>query len=303
MIRRIKKGDMVQPQNLEKSNYSIDEDGIFIPDSQRQRYRKIEEAKKYNEGVRQFTRDHGGFTLLRISDAYAKIDPATIGRLAFLSTYLSFGNRLLITEENVPMRKGDLSGILCLSRPTTNNFYDECIESNLMFDRGTDGLYLNELFYRGKVNKTDKSKQARLYCDTVRSLYHMMEPKKHSRFGYVVQLIPFLNWEWNVVCKNPEERDSDAVVPMSLTDICNELEIDVKHIARFHQSLTEPIFEYQGEMQQLCASMQTKTSQGMQKTLYVNPNLIYAGSDFTKVEGISIAFKPRSKSKSKKAAV
>ena len=30
MIRRMKKGDMVQPSNLEKDNYGIEEDGYFV---------------------------------------------------------------------------------------------------------------------------------------------------------------------------------------------------------------------------------------------------------------------------------
>ena len=41
MIRRMKKGDMVQPSNLEKDNYQIKEDGYFVSDSQRERYLKI----------------------------------------------------------------------------------------------------------------------------------------------------------------------------------------------------------------------------------------------------------------------
>ena len=44
MIRRMKNGDMVQPSNLEKDNYQIKEDGIFISDSQRERYDKIKKA-------------------------------------------------------------------------------------------------------------------------------------------------------------------------------------------------------------------------------------------------------------------
>lgn len=45
MIRRMKKGDMVQPSNLEKDNYQIKEDGYFVSDSQRERYLKIKEAE------------------------------------------------------------------------------------------------------------------------------------------------------------------------------------------------------------------------------------------------------------------
>ena len=52
MIRRMKNGDMVQPSNLEKDNYQIKEDGIFISDSQRERYNKIKKATEFNEKVK-----------------------------------------------------------------------------------------------------------------------------------------------------------------------------------------------------------------------------------------------------------
>ena len=64
MIRRMKKGDMVQPSNLEKDNYGIEEDGYFVSDSQRERYLKMKEAEAFNESVRENSREHGGFTFL-----------------------------------------------------------------------------------------------------------------------------------------------------------------------------------------------------------------------------------------------
>lgn len=303
MIRRMKNGDMVQPSNLEKDNYQIKEDGIFISDSQRKRYQKIKEAKKYNEAVRQFSKEHGGFTLLRITDTYKQLDPATVGRLAFLSTYLNFGNTLLITDDNLPMMKRNLYDVLCISKPTADSFYKECIANNLMADKQEDGLYLNDLyFHRGKV-EDGSDKQAKLYCDTIRSLYRKMPAKSHKYFGYVIQLVPWINSEWNIVCRNPEEVDSDLIIPMNLTEICELLEIDTNHVARFHKALTEPIFEFNEERQQLCASIRTKATQGMQQTIYINPHLIYSGSDYRNVEGISVAFRPHKKAKAQKKAV
>lgn len=72
MIRRMEKGDKVQPRNLKKDNYGIEEDGYFISDSQRERYKKMKEAEAFNESVRKNSREHGGFTFLKITDILAK---------------------------------------------------------------------------------------------------------------------------------------------------------------------------------------------------------------------------------------
>ena len=101
MIRRMKNGDMVQPSNLEKDNYQIKEDGIFISDSQRERYNKIKKATEFNEKVKHNSKKHGGFTFLRIENALTEINPATVGRLAYLSTYMEYGNQLLCALRTV----------------------------------------------------------------------------------------------------------------------------------------------------------------------------------------------------------
>ena len=288
MIRRMKKGDMVQPSNLEKDNYQIKEDGYFVSDSQRERYLKIKEAEAFNESVKQNSRDHGGFTFLKITDILTKVDPTTVGRLAYLSTYLTFNHQLLYKGRGIPIYKEDLSKILNVTRPTAADFYKKCIAGNLLIDRESSGLFINEMFFRGESDDEDIT---RLYCGTIQDLYHRLSAKEHKHFGYAIQIIPMINREWNIVCNNPNEEKTKYIVPLTTADICSKLKMGRGHTERLTEALTSPIFEYEGEEQQLCVSVPGKTSRGKQNVLYVNPHLIYAGSDFTKVDGISVAFR------------
>jgi len=284
----MKKGDMVQPLNLEKDNYGINEDGLFIPDSQRERYKKIKEAMAFNESVRENSREHGGFTFLKISDFLSQVDPATVGRIAYLSTFLGFNHQLLYKERDVPIRKEDLPKILNVTRPTAADFYKKCISKNLLIDRDSNGLFINTMFFRGKSDGEDIT---RLYRGTVQDLYQRLNSKEHKHFGYAIQIIPYINREWNIICENPNEEKTKNIRPLTTADICEKLNMGQGHTERLTDALTSPIFEYEGEEQQLCVSVSKKTSRGKQNVLYVNPNLIYAGSDFTKVDGISVAFR------------
>ena len=45
-------------------------------------------------------------------------------------------------------------------------------------------------------------------------------PKKQEDLGGVVRLLPWMNVEWNVLCRNPEERDVTKIFPLRLSEIC-----------------------------------------------------------------------------------
>ena len=53
---------------------------------------------------------------MKITDILTKVDPTTVGRLAYLSTYLTFNHQLLYKGRGIPIRKEDLSKILNVTR-------------------------------------------------------------------------------------------------------------------------------------------------------------------------------------------
>lgn len=289
----LKAGTWIQPVSVEQDNYMINDDVLLITQSERANYKRIKEAERYNASVRQQSWEHGGFTFINSLVDLSANDPATIGRLAFLSTYLDFDTQRLQKGHGNPIKKSDLSSILQISKPTAVAFYNDAVFSGLLSDHGSEGLYISKTFFRGSADK--KGKQTRLYINTVRDLYHRLKSNQHHRFGYVVQLIPFINKEWNILCENPYESESQAILPLSMKGLCGKLRLSENHATRFKNAITSPIFSFGGEEQQLCAIVPTVTNYGRQNTVYVNPHLIYGGSDFIKVEGLSVAFKARVK--------
>lgn len=263
---------------------------LVITEYDRERRQKQKETTEFNEKVKHNSKKHGGFTFLRIENALTEINPATVGRLAYLSTYMEYGNQLLMRSKNRPMLKSDLPDVLLISRDTANKFYNESKNAGLIEDHGSERLYMNEVFFRDQT--TDKN-QIRLYRKTIQQLYKRTLPKYIKNFGYVVQLVSYINREWNVVCHNPLEKDSNMVQIMTMKELCEAIGYDYSHISRLNEALFGLAFDWNGRKQALCASIEFTTEEGKQKGLIVNPHLVFAGTDFKKVESYAMFFRPR----------
>lgn len=266
------------------------EGALIITKQDRDNKKKQKEAELFNGKVKHNSKKHGGFTFLRIENALNGINPATVGRLAYLSTYMEYGNQLLMRSKNHPMIKSDLPEVLLISRDTANKFFNECENAGLIEAHGSEGLYMNEIFFRDKT--TDKN-QIKLYRTTIQQLYKRTLPKYIKNFGYVVQLVSHINREWNVVCHNPAEKESEKVRIMTMKELCKVIDYDYSHISRLNEALFGLAFNWNSRKQALCASIEFTTEEGKQKGLIVNPHLIFAGTDFKKVEGYGMFFRPR----------
>ena len=267
---------------------------LVIKKEEHERYKKIKEAQRFNNSVRQNSKNYGGFTFLITKKGILQVlDPATVGRLAYLSIYLDFGNQLLLKPTNEPMRKNDLPQTLNINRQTANEFYSECIKAGLLFDHGAEGLYMNEIFYRDK-SKKDCGK-IRLYRKTIQRLYKQLKPREHKHFGFIVQIVPWINAEYNIVCSNPGEKNQKQIIPLTFKQICEKLGYDYRHSNRLHDALTKAIVEWEGHKQPLCGILITNTEYGKQTTLIVNPNLIYAGTKYEQIEVFERLFCPYNK--------
>lgn len=220
------------------------------------------------------------------------MNSATVGRLAYLSTYLDNESQLLLYEDR-PMLKNDLSTVLNVSRPTAIKFYDDCISIGVLEDHGKDGLYLiGNLFFKGKSENKERTK---LFRVTIQQLYKKLPQKNHEHFGYVIQLVPWINFEWNIVCENPEETNKGRIEPMSFRDICKKLGYDPKHPGRLKKALTSPIFVWEHYKQPLCGFFSMSAQDGKQSMMVVNPHILFAGKHIENVGILDVAFTPHKK--------
>ena len=220
------------------------------------------------------------------------ISQPNIARLIYTSTYIDYNDR----EENVLIKKRISEGkkyidrkylkkILKLSTKTFNSFMDEMIDKQLLFEANGKIYVSTEYFSKGKCRFKDGT-YTRLYINTTKSLYENCTVRQHRQLSYVYQLIPFMHFKNNVICKNPYEEDMCNVEKMNLKEICKLLGVDPTNSARLEKDLLKFNVTLQDHKYYLFSMVMVKTLDGMRDFFVVNPSVIWKGTDVDDVVDI-----------------
>lgn len=221
------------------------------------------------------------------------IKPASLARLFLLATYLRWGTNDLYFTERRRMVKDDLGNALGISPEAVRLFLREVLGIYLYEDQ--DGyLTLCDIFVRGKLglNKlrsAGESGYQKVFCATYRSLYRATPKEKHCYLGYLLLLLEWLSWEYNMVVWNPSVTTVDDLYPMTLAELCDKIGYDAHNKIRLVKELDKLTFPTKdGDNQRLIAWL-TDEVNGLDY-LVVNPRVIYRGSDYKKVESLGVFF-------------
>lgn len=217
----------------------------------------------------------GEFSFVSAKQRFEGISPETAARLVYLSTYLRTDpSQALFSTQRTKMTRYDLPSIMGLSRRTADRFLDEASQEYIVLD-DVGHLSLNAaLFCRGKIGRHGESLSWRkVYVSAVRNVYRAANGK-HRYLGYVFQMIPFINIQYNILCENIFERDLDNIQQMTDKDFCREIGYGYSQIARLRKVYKNIRFEVDGRMEVFCAFVDA----GCGTRIYVNPHILYSGT-------------------------
>ena len=93
-----------------------------------------------------------------------------------------------------------------------------------------------------------------------------------------------LNTEYNILCSNPDEKNIDNIKSLKITEICGLLNYDKSQTGKFIDHITELMFESDDYEQSLCSITQFNNSGKNNYRIFINPRIIYNGSNYKKVE-------------------
>lgn len=208
--------------------------------------------------------------------------PATLARLIYLCTYLQYDSDYLYMTKRTPMREGDLSKVLNLSRNTVAAFINEANaylsvldDRRLSVDTGA--------FRRGTLPKGKHGCFQRVYIDWVRKLYHATPPCKHRYLGYIFLMLPYVNIEHNILCFNPNEIELENVRAITLSDFCQAIDYDISHASRLRKEYAKISFNVNGREEKFCSFVFDGGNPNTSK-IYVNPHILYSGKNYAHVE-------------------
>lgn len=279
-----------------QSNLAVDEDtgeatetkAVIIPigsrvitPKQQKAYDELKERQIKREMRRKIQDELGYFYFVMREHRFGNISAESAARLIYLCTYLNYNNEFMLTERR-KMKKSDLKDVLGLSGSTTFKFWKE-IENIYISDCQEKGLTLCcPDIVRGKLIDTTNQYQ-KVYIESIRSIYKSTQSTKHRYLGYIFQLLPYVNVEYNLICANPKEKELGEIHPFTVAEICNILGYDKKNIKRFKNIYRRLTFNYRGRNEYLFTFIsQWDGEEAM--SVFVNPHILYSGSDYHKVE-------------------
>lgn len=260
---------------------------VFTPEQQEAyKKRKAIEAQK---SIRRTMMDElGYFYFVLCENQFESLSPETVTRLILVCSYLNYDGCLMMTQRT-PMKVKDLQSVLGLSKSTVHRFWDEVNPAFLAEDESSKNIKLNtDIIFRGKIGKNQKGNiYQKFYVDAIRKLYKNTSKNNHKHLGHVFKLLPFINIEYNIICFNQNEQELDKVVPMTLKEFCECIDYDVQNVSRLLAVYKKLRFEVTAQSgvhyERFCVFVNDGTDR-LNSRIFVNPRILYVGSDYTRVE-------------------
>ncbi|WP_066192413.1 hypothetical protein [Gracilibacillus timonensis] len=261
---------------------------LNITQDQANAYKVIKELQTHQK-------DNGGFVFAFISESQAiqerfpSLTQADYAILIFMSTYLSYNSGYfnycyLVHDNGKKMDKKALKALLGVSRNKFPEFYKKLVAEGILLEL-PEGLAINpHVFYRGtNVDKISTDyRYTRVFKQTIRELYGKFTGRTLAKLGVIYAILPYINFNYNTVCKNPTEVIPDKVKPMEIKQLAKELGFaDYKHLAKTLKSI-----KYKNKAVFLFV---TDGSDTRKSYIIVNPNVVYAGNG-KHLESIKVQF-------------
>ena len=225
-------GELRKLYNIEYEEGSIVK--IITPE-QKEIIKEKEEQKLYKKTSRA---ELGDFYFIMEENSLGNLSTSGAVRLIYLCTYLNYDNKFMIYRRK-EMQKSDIKDLLQLSKSAFHNFWNEVSPTYIIEEGNTFKVNTKEI-NRGK-KRSKKSSYRKIWINQVRKLYQNTPTSKHKHLGYIFNLLPYINIQYNILCWNPDERILDNIKPLTVKEFCDNIGYNFNQVARLitiYQNIT-----------------------------------------------------------------
>ena len=237
----------------------------------------LDKRKSNDEFYRYLDEELGSFYFLFYSLIDNGIEPQYIFRFIYLCCYMDYKNRLLFgsaKEENRFMTEQDMEEVLKLGKREYQKTKKSLIEHKLIKINKDNTVSINKKHcIKGDIPKQKKNDKVRMFEKGIKEIYENSNPREHKKLNILIQILPYINMQYNIICKNPYVENREEIKPITLTEL-TEL-VGYKNTFR----LKKDLFKLRVAGQQVV--MIVETDEG--KFITINPKAYYKG---TRVEGM-----------------
>jgi hypothetical protein len=145
-------------------------------------------------------------------------------RFLYLCCYLKYNdNRIQIKKDNGMYRlikEGELMKLLQLKEREYYNTKKSLIDNQLIsIDEDKNIIVNDNISFVGKVSKGTKEDYIRIFKESIKELYKQSLPREHKKLGLFIELLPYIHFKYNIICKNPTCNIIEDVDPLSPKEI------------------------------------------------------------------------------------
>lgn len=232
------------------------------------------------------------------TETFSSVSDKTAARAAYLATYLKYGTDELWVSKRSQLTRKELPRALCLSSRATDQFWKDV--KDRFFYRDSSGFLhtTGKALIRGPLKGLEIQQEAQyqqLYLSAIKELYEKITPQQHRRLGHILRMLHYLNFEYNVLCWNPEETRLERVAPLTVTDFCGLIGYDMEHVQRLAREYGKMTFVVEDKRtstwwEEVFCKFMTNGGSIADGHIYINPRLVYRGSSPRKVAAIGVSF-------------
>lgn len=242
---------------------------------------QVHRLKETNE-LRKHQIENGKFIfaffkqLTTVEDRFPSLSKQDTARLMYLATFIKWEtNRLQSDNGKKHYVKKDIRELVGMSADRFNAFFNRLKNEDIIREAESKELYINPtIFYRGSLKNygydIEDMQYTRLFRKTVRELYAEFKGRRLGQLAVIYSVIPFLNFNTNIVCYNPEETSEDLIRPMDLSRLTTLLNYknpsDLKKRLNGIKLDGKPVFGFF-----------ENPYDRRQKRIIVNPRVVFAG--------------------------
>lgn len=247
----------------------------------------VKTTEKQHEGLRAIDEiseheiQNGGFVFAlyesckTMEDRFPTLSQSDLARLMFIGTFTGYNTGRLQHDNGRIIDRKKLESLVKLSRAKFSAFYKKLIAENIIQETGGE-LFMNpSVFYRGALKDADYAlasyQHTRLFRQTIRDLYERYGGRSIKQLAIIYAVLPFVNFDTNIVCLNPTEDDKDKLQPMNLDNLAALLHYqDTQKLKRALESIkldSQPVFY-----------LPHNVHDRRERRVIINPRVVYAGS-------------------------
>lgn len=272
---------------VEKSTGEIiNEDFVVDELKDIQRKKEMVEKNKLSQKFKELEDEYLGnfvfYVFKNIDKLETILNDNYLVKFLYCCSYVKKNGTLMLDNNITYINRKKLKGLLKIGDKTFNKFY-RILKDNELIKEQDNKIYINiNICWRGSKKEHEtiingKFKDfTRLYIKTIRELYENTPLRHHKQISIVYKLIPYTNWQYNILCTidTVEEIDKNKIKPLRINDIMDILKYNKTHITRFKKNF----YSLKYNEYNIFGTVQFE-SDFLKSFIIVNPVFFYRGND------------------------